>query len=110
MIWATPVWTCRSGRAERLHAYVRRGFEHNLQSLRVVDVLETRYPQFDGINLKAKPVRASPGTESATHAACSWSRSNLAVLYGAFWMARAPAWEAQTVQPDRDEIAATPTT
>lgn len=27
------------------------GFEHNLQSLRVVDVLETRYAQFDGINL-----------------------------------------------------------
>jgi dGTPase len=27
------------------------GFEHNLQSLRVVDLLETRYPQFDGLNL-----------------------------------------------------------
>jgi dGTPase len=27
------------------------GFEHNLQSLRVVDHLEARYPQFDGINL-----------------------------------------------------------
>ena len=27
------------------------GFEHNLQSLRVVDVLEKRYPQFDGLNL-----------------------------------------------------------
>ena len=27
------------------------GFEHNLQSLRVVDQLEARYPQFDGINL-----------------------------------------------------------
>jgi dGTPase len=27
------------------------GFEHNLQSLRVVDVLENRYPQFDGLNL-----------------------------------------------------------
>lgn len=27
------------------------GFEHNLQSLRVVDLLEARYPQFDGINL-----------------------------------------------------------
>jgi dGTPase len=27
------------------------GFEHNLQSLRVVDVLEERYPQFDGLNL-----------------------------------------------------------
>jgi dGTPase len=27
------------------------GFEHNLQSLRVVDVLEQRYAQFDGLNL-----------------------------------------------------------
>ncbi|GAB4398160.1 MAG: deoxyguanosinetriphosphate triphosphohydrolase [Rhodoferax sp.] len=27
------------------------GFEHNLQSLRVVDVLEERYPDFDGLNL-----------------------------------------------------------
>jgi dGTPase len=27
------------------------GFEHNLQSLRVVDVLEKRYPRFDGLNL-----------------------------------------------------------
>ncbi|MGI4778787.1 MAG: deoxyguanosinetriphosphate triphosphohydrolase [Janthinobacterium lividum] len=27
------------------------GFEHNLQSLRVVDSLELRYPQYDGLNL-----------------------------------------------------------
>lgn len=27
------------------------GFEHNLQSLRVVDCLEQRYPAFDGLNL-----------------------------------------------------------
>ena len=27
------------------------GFEHNLQSLRVVDGLELRYPEFDGLNL-----------------------------------------------------------
>jgi dGTPase len=27
------------------------GFEHNLQSLRVVDTLEQRYPSFDGLNL-----------------------------------------------------------
>jgi dGTPase len=27
------------------------GFEHNLQSLRVVDTLEARYPEFDGLNL-----------------------------------------------------------
>jgi dGTPase len=31
----------------RLHG----GFEHNLQSLRVVDRLEERYPAFDGLNL-----------------------------------------------------------
>jgi dGTPase len=31
----------------RLHG----GFEHNLQSLRVVDLLEERYPAFDGLNL-----------------------------------------------------------
>jgi dGTPase len=28
-----------------------QGFEHNLQSLRVVDVLERRYPRYDGLNL-----------------------------------------------------------
>jgi dGTPase len=27
------------------------GFEHNRQSLRVVDILELRYPEFDGLNL-----------------------------------------------------------
>ncbi|MEY8876092.1 MAG: deoxyguanosinetriphosphate triphosphohydrolase [Leptothrix sp. (in: b-proteobacteria)] len=34
---------------ERMAAH--GGFEHNLQSLRVVDVLEQRYPDFDGLNL-----------------------------------------------------------
>jgi dGTPase len=29
----------------------RGGFEHNLQSLRVVDELEERYPRYDGLNL-----------------------------------------------------------
>jgi len=27
------------------------GFEHNIQSLRVVDTLERRYAAFDGLNL-----------------------------------------------------------
>ena len=27
------------------------GFDHNAQSLRVVTLLERRYPQFDGLNL-----------------------------------------------------------
>ena len=38
---------------EALNACMRGhgGFEHNLQSLRVVDVLEQRYAAFDGLNL-----------------------------------------------------------
>ena len=38
---------------DALHACMAAhgGFEHNLQSLRVVDHLEERYPQFDGLNL-----------------------------------------------------------
>ncbi|MDP1901347.1 MAG: deoxyguanosinetriphosphate triphosphohydrolase [Rubrivivax sp.] len=38
---------------EALHECMREqgGFEHNLQSLRVVDALEARYPTFDGLNL-----------------------------------------------------------
>ncbi len=38
---------------DALHACMHDhgGFEHNLQSLRVVDTLEQRYPNFDGLNL-----------------------------------------------------------
>ena len=38
---------------DALHACMdgHGGFEHNLQSLRVVDELEQRYPAFDGLNL-----------------------------------------------------------
>jgi dGTPase len=38
---------------EALHERMREygGFEHNLQSLRVVDQLEERYAEFDGLNL-----------------------------------------------------------
>ena len=38
---------------DTLHDCMREhgGFEHNLQSLRVVDRLEVRYPAFDGLNL-----------------------------------------------------------
>ncbi len=38
---------------DALHDCMREhgGFEHNLQSLRVVDRLEARYPAFDGLNL-----------------------------------------------------------
>jgi dGTPase len=37
---------------ECMHAH--GGFEHNLQSLRVVDHLEQRYPRFDGLNLTSE--------------------------------------------------------
>jgi dGTPase len=39
---------------ERMMAELMRehgGFEHNLQTLRILDVLEARYPQFPGLNL-----------------------------------------------------------
>ena len=38
---------------DALHACMKEygGFEHNLQSLRIVDLLEERYPAFDGLNL-----------------------------------------------------------
>jgi len=38
---------------DALNACMREhgGFEHNLQSLRVVDLLESRYPNFSGLNL-----------------------------------------------------------
>lgn len=38
---------------DALHACMREhgGFEHNLQSLRIVDTLEERYAAFDGLNL-----------------------------------------------------------
>ncbi|MFZ3141780.1 deoxyguanosinetriphosphate triphosphohydrolase [Polaromonas sp.] len=35
----------------QLHNPESAGFEHNLQSLRVVDALEERYPAYDGLNL-----------------------------------------------------------
>ena len=35
----------------KTHNPMSAGFEHNLQSLRVVDTLEERYPDFDGLNL-----------------------------------------------------------
>ena len=50
------------------------GFEHNLQSLRVVDRLEQRYPAFDGLNLcletregilKRCPARVAAALETA---------------------------------------------
>jgi dGTPase len=42
---------CLRAMAQPPGAAANGGFEHNLQSLRVVDRLEQRYPAFDGLNL-----------------------------------------------------------
>jgi dGTPase len=44
------------------------GFEHNLQSLRVVDLLEERYPEFDGLNLTFETREGILKHCSASHA------------------------------------------
>jgi dGTPase len=44
------------------------GFEHNLQSLRVVDRLEERYPDFDGLNLSFETREGILKHCSAAHA------------------------------------------
>ena len=70
------------------------GFEHNLQSLRVVDALEERYPQFDGLNLTFE-------TREGILKHCS--RANAERLYAAepggvgqrFLLRRQPSLEAQ---------------
>ncbi|MDM7941085.1 MAG: deoxyguanosinetriphosphate triphosphohydrolase [Hydrogenophaga sp.] len=42
---------CMQALSPSVHGLDGGGFEHNLQSLRVVDELEERYPAFDGLNL-----------------------------------------------------------
>jgi dGTPase len=63
------------------------GFEHNHQSLRIVDRLETRYPGFHGLNLLYE-VRES---------ILKHSRPFVGPLYDAYEPNRAPLLEAQVV-------------
>ena len=51
---------CRAGRAARLHARRIGGFEHNLQSLRVVDQLEERYPRLRRPEPELRDARRHP--------------------------------------------------
>jgi dGTPase len=83
---------------DALHALMAEygGFEHNLQSLRVVEVLEERYPLFPGLNLtfetreglaKHSSYHDSPGTDLS-----------------AYEMGLSPTLEAQIINV-ADEIA-----
>ncbi len=74
------------------------GFEHNLQSLRVVDVLEERYGQFDGLNLTFE-------TREGILKRCSVERAReLGDVGQRFLENRRPSLEAQLANM-ADEIA-----
>ena len=74
------------------------GFEHNLQSLRVVDMLEDRYAEFDGLNLRFETREGILKHCSAKNAA------QLGELGERFLIDRRPSLEAQTANL-ADEIA-----
>ncbi len=72
------------------------GFEHNLQSLRVVDLLEERYPNFPGLNLTFE-TREGLAKHSSYH-------DSPAVDLSEFEMGLTPTLEAQIINV-ADEIA-----
>ncbi len=74
------------------------GFEHNLQSLRVVDVLEERYADFDGLNLCFETREGILKHCSPEHAA------QLGEVGSRFLTNQRPALEAQIANLS-DEIA-----
>jgi dGTPase len=85
---------------DALHACMKPhgGFEHNLQSLRVVDLLEQRYAAFDGLNLCFE-------TREGILKHCSIKNARLLGDVGArFVRRRRPSLEAQLANL-ADEIA-----
>ena len=85
---------------DALHACMRGhgGFEHNLQSLRVVDLLEVRYAAFDGLNLTFE-------TREGILKHCSRANARkLGELGERFLKRRQPSLEAQIANL-ADEIA-----
>lgn len=71
------------------------GFDHNMQSLRVIDILEKRYPDFSGLNLTFE-VREGVARHSTFY-------DNPPNIHG-FNMKESPTLEAQVVDA-ADEIA-----
>lgn len=85
---------------DALNACMREhgGFEHNLQSLRVVDHLEARYAEFDGLNLSFE-------TREGILKHCSLSNAEKLGELGARFLAKQqPSLEAQIANL-ADEIA-----
>ena len=75
------------------------GFEHNLQSLRVVDVLEQRYAAFDGLNLTFETREGI-----LKHCSLQATRASSAMSASASSRRRRPSLEAQIANL-ADEIA-----
>ncbi len=79
------------------------GFEHNLQSLRVVDHLEERYPEFDGLNLTFE-TREGVLKHCARHHAEQLERQEPGGVGQRFLRHQQPSLEAQLCNL-ADEIA-----
>lgn len=79
------------------------GFEHNLQSLRVVDVLEHRYAQFDGLNLSFE-TREGILKHCSARAARDIEQREPGGVASRFVLGRSPGLEAQLANL-ADEIA-----
>jgi dGTPase len=90
---------------DALNACMREhgGFEHNLQSLRVVDSLEERYPAFDGLNLCFETREGILKHCSRQHAE-ALERVEPGGVGRRFLMGHAPSLEAQLCNL-ADEIA-----
>ena len=79
------------------------GFEHNLQSLRVVDELEERYPEFDGLNLSFETREGI--LKHCARANAEWLEAREPAGVGArFLRGESPSLEAQLANV-ADEIA-----
>ncbi len=79
------------------------GFEHNLQSLRVVDCLEQRYPSFDGLNLCLE-TRAGILKRCSVRVAASIEAVEPGGVAHRFVLHQQPSLEAQLINL-ADEIA-----
>jgi dGTPase len=79
------------------------GFEHNLQSLRVVDTLEQRYPTFDGLNLCLE-TREGILKRCPAHVAAALESAEPGGVARRFLAQQQPSLEAQLINLV-DEIA-----
>ncbi|MGQ9723934.1 MAG: deoxyguanosinetriphosphate triphosphohydrolase [Tepidimonas sp.] len=92
-----------AAREPRGEAEPHGGFEHNLQSLRVVDELEERYPDFDGLNLCFETREGI--LKRCSRANAEWLQAREPGGVGErFLQGRSPSLEAQLVNV-ADEIA-----